>query len=80
LFAAAVACLSASPCLARSITIEDFSVAIQVDESSTLEVTETIRLRFEGQWNGIQRSIPVASRTANGLTHHIGLQIQDVSN
>ena len=41
---AAVACVSASPCLARSITIEDFSVAIQVDESSTLEVTETIRI------------------------------------
>jgi len=77
---AAVACLSGSPCLARSITIEDFSVAIQVDESSTLEVTETIRLRFEGQWNGIQRSIPVASRTPNGLTHHIGLHLQDVSN
>jgi len=77
--AAAVACLSAFPCLARSITIEDFSVAIQVDESSTLEVTETIRLRFEGQWNGIHRSLPVASRTPNGLTHHIGLQIQDVS-
>ena len=76
---AAVACVSASPCLARSITIEDFSLAIQVDASSTLEVTETIRLRFEGQWNGIHRSIPVSSRTPNGLTHHIGLQLREVT-
>ena len=76
---AALACLSASLCLARSIAIEDFSVAIEVDESSTLEVTETIRLRFDGQWNGIHRSIPVASRTPQGLTHHIGLHLQDVT-
>ncbi len=76
---AALVGLPSSRCLARSIAIEDFSVAIEVDESSTLEVTETIRLRFDGQWNGIHRSIPVASRTPQGLTHHIGLQLQDVS-
>ena len=71
--------LSASPSQGRSITIEDFSVAIQVAESSTLEVTETIRCRFDGQWNGVHRYIPVATSTPHGLIHHVGLHLQDVS-
>ena len=42
----------------RSIVIEDFDAAIGVTESAVVEVTETIRLRFTGSWNGIHRRIP----------------------
>lgn len=50
----------------RSIAIDDFDVAIEVDAAGTLAVTETIRLRFEGAWNGIHRLIPVEYRTPGG--------------
>jgi uncharacterized membrane protein YgcG len=63
----------------RSIAIEDFSVAIRVDESSSVEVEETIRLRFDGTWNGIHRFIPVESRSTNGVPHHIGLHVREVT-
>jgi hypothetical protein len=43
----------------RSIGIESFDATIVLDEAAELDVTETIRLRFEGAWNGIHRRIPV---------------------
>jgi len=52
--------------LARSIAIDDFDVSIDVAASGALEVTETIRLRFDGAWNGIHRLIPVEYRTPRG--------------
>lgn len=63
----------------RSISIEDFLVGIQVNEASSLDVTETLRLRFNGQWEGIHRFIPVESRSPNGVPHRIGLRLHDVT-
>ena len=46
----------------RSWRIEDFHADIRVLESGAIEVTETIRPRFNGSYNGIQRTIPVEYR------------------
>jgi hypothetical protein len=67
---ALLACLPATA-IARSIAIEDFDVSIDVDPAGTLAVTERIRLRFEGQWNGIHRLIPVEYRTPQGYAYRL---------
>ncbi len=43
----------------RSWRIDSFRADIRVDEAGDLHVTETIRPRFEGRYNGIYRVIPV---------------------
>jgi hypothetical protein len=58
----------------RSIVIERFDVDIDVRADGTIEVVETIRLRFTGSWNGIYREIPVEYRTPQGLNYTLRLQ------
>ena len=61
-------CPSPSPAAAqeRSWRIEDFHADIRVLESGSIEVTETIRPRFNGSYNGIYRTIPIEYRV-NGF-------------
>ncbi len=41
------------PLVARSLVHESFHADIRVFPDGELEVTETIRTRFEGSWNGL---------------------------
>ena len=43
----------------KSWEIASFRVDLSVDPAGTLDVRETIALRFVGSWNGIYRWIPV---------------------
>ncbi len=54
---------SAAAAQERSWRIENFHADIRVLESGAIEVTETIRPRFNGSYNGIYRTIPVEYRT-----------------
>jgi len=54
---------SAAAAQERSWRIENFHADIRVLESGVIEVTETIRPRFNGSYNGIYRTIPVEYRT-----------------
>lgn len=58
---------------ARSFVISRFDVVIQVLPSGELLVTETVRPRFEGAWNGIERLIPVEYRTPQGFNYTLVL-------
>ncbi|NDC54953.1 MAG: DUF2207 domain-containing protein, partial [Planctomycetia bacterium] len=78
-FAACLVWAAPAACLARSITIEDFAVAIDVDGAGMLDVVETIRLRFDGSWNGIHRRIPVVYRTARGEDYRLRLSVVAVT-
>ena len=60
-----------SPALARSLVLERFDVELQVLASGDLLVTETIRPRFEGSWNGLERQIPVDYRTPQGFNYRL---------
>ena len=68
----AIVCLPVSAAAAqeRSWRIEDFHADIRVSESGSIEVTETIRPRFEGRYNGIHRTILVEYRT-NGFRYKL---------
>lgn len=64
---------------ARSLTIESFDADIAVNPDGTVEVTETIRPRFIGAWNGIFRTIPIEYRTPHGLNYTLFLELQAIT-
>jgi hypothetical protein len=73
-----VACLLAGATAAqaqRTLAIERFHADVRVNADGTLDVTETIRARFTGSWNGIYRTIPVAYRTPQGFNYTLRLDI-----
>ena len=58
---------------ARSLAIERFDAEVVVARDATIEVTETIRARFTGAWNGLYRTIPVAYRTPQEFGYRLVL-------
>lgn len=62
----------------RSWRLESFHADIDVLENGTIEVTETLRPRFQGRYNGIFRTIPVEYRTA-GLRRDFRLSVAAVT-
>ena len=64
---------------ARSLTIESFEAGIVVSADGGIQVTETIRPRFVGTWNGIFRTIPVEYRTPQGMNYTLFLDILTVT-
>lgn len=78
----ALACLllAALPAAAqRTLVIERFDAAIQVNTDGTVDVEEVIRPRFTGSWNGIYRTIPIEYRTPQGLNYTLRLVIDSVT-
>ncbi len=75
-----IVCPPLSPAAAqeRSWRIENFHADIRVSESGSIEVTETIRPRFEGRYNGIYRTIPVEYRT-NGFRYKLYVSVEAVT-
>jgi uncharacterized membrane protein YgcG len=78
--AVALALIAAAPAAAqRTLVIERFDAAIEVNVDGTIEVDETIRPRFTGSWNGIYRTIPIEYRTPQGLNYTLRLIIDSVT-
>lgn len=61
----------------RSWHIEDFRAEILVQLDGTVRVTERIRFRFDGSFNGIYRDIPIEYRSAGGFNYT--LRLDDIS-
>lgn len=70
---------AASRVAARSIEIEDFEISVAVDHAGGLDVTKTLRLKFEGAWNGIIRSIPLQNVTSRGERRSLGVRLESVT-
>ena len=62
----------------RTIVLEEFDAVLEVEESGDLQVTERIRFRFSGSWNGIIRSLPVQYRTPQGFDYRLRLRDVEV--
>ncbi|HSB16951.1 MAG TPA: DUF2207 domain-containing protein [Bryobacteraceae bacterium] len=71
--------VGSTPAHARSLVIEQFQADIQVLSSGELLVTETIRPRFTGSWNGLKRDIPVEYRTPQGFNYTLLLELVSVT-
>ena len=57
---ACAALLLAAPLHARSLAIRGFDVEIIVRRDGTVHVTERITVYFQGEWNGLYRTIPIS--------------------
>jgi len=42
---------------------------VAVARDASIDVTETIRARFTGAWNGLYRTVPVVYRTPQGFDY-----------
>jgi hypothetical protein len=69
----------AAPAAARSLVIESFEADILVHADGTLDVTEVLRPRFTGSWNGIFRTIPVEYRHPMGFNYTLFLEVQSAT-
>lgn len=77
LLIAALAVLTTPAAAQRAIIITDFGARIVVNKDASVDVTETITARFNGQWNGIYRTVPVQYHTLQGLNWSI--RLSDIS-
>ena len=68
-----LAALFALPAAARTLRIRDFHAELLVLPDSSLDVTETIRVDFEGAWHGIYRTIPVEYAGPGGFNYSLFL-------
>jgi uncharacterized membrane protein len=64
---------------ARSLVIERFDADVVVSPEGVIYVTETIRPRFTGEWNGIFRTIPVEYRTPQGFNYTLHLDVESIA-
>ena len=62
----------------RLLDIRSFRSEILVRRDGSLHVKETITVRFQGEWNGIYRTIPVQYRTSQNLNYHLRLRVTGV--
>jgi hypothetical protein len=63
----------------RSLEIQEFNATLRVAEDGDLRVMEAIRVRFNGSWNGIYRSIPVEYRTPQNFSYRLFLRVESVT-
>ena len=71
--------LAAAPAAARELVIESFDVTVRVNRDGTIDVSEIIRPRFTGSWNGIYRTIPIEYRTPQGLNYTLFLEVESIT-
>ncbi len=67
-----------SPTQSRSWHIEDFHSDLRVFSTGAVEVTERIRVRFDGSFNGVYRTIPVEYRGTRGFNVTLRLDVAGV--
>ena len=62
----------------RTLEIASFDSDISVLTDGSLDITETISVRFTGSWNGIFRAIPVEYRTDSGANYTLRVAVQSI--
>lgn len=70
---------SIRPPVVRSWVIAGFSTDLHVLRSGDLDVTETIRVRFQGSFNGIFRTIPIEYRDPRGFAYTLRVDIRQIT-
>jgi hypothetical protein len=64
---------------ARDIDIRDYRVDAVVNRDGTVDVTETLRVRFTGFWNGIYRDISLQHMTGQGRKAKLDIDVLSVT-
>ncbi|MEJ2481895.1 MAG: DUF2207 domain-containing protein [Gemmatimonadota bacterium] len=63
---------------ARSWRIEDFHSEVRVLATGAIEVSERLRVRFDGSFNGIYRTIPIEYRDTRNFNVSLRLEVAGV--
>lgn len=63
----------------RQIHIRHMEVQYNALRSGRVEVTETFRVRFDGQWNGLERVLEARAARADGGTRRVDLDVRGAS-
>src|SRR3970040_2526874 len=63
----------------RTLVLEQFHAELLVQPNGDLEVTETIRARFSGSWNGISRNLSLAHLTAERRQERLDVDLVSIT-
>lgn len=63
----------------RDISIEHFDSNIVVRTDASIDVTETLRIRFDGSWNGIERDYSLDHETCQGRVRRLRMDVRSVT-
>jgi uncharacterized membrane protein YgcG len=59
----------------RSLLLEAFHATVEVEPDGDVEVTERLRPRFMGSWNGLLRDLSLQHRTATGRRARLNVEL-----
>ncbi len=76
---AALVLLPAGGTAQRTLVLESFDAVIHVQPNGDVEVTETLRARFQGSWNGIYRNLSLAHQTAEGRAERLDVDLVSIT-
>jgi hypothetical protein len=79
LLSLAAALASPAALHARDIVIRDYQSDAVVNRDGTTDVTETLRVYFEGSWNGIFRDLSLQHRTGQGQRARLSVDVLSVT-
>ncbi|MFC1661149.1 DUF2207 domain-containing protein, partial [Gemmatimonadota bacterium] len=79
LAAAFVAVVPGALAAQRTLTIESFDAELRVEPDGNVHVTETIRPRFQGSWNGIYRNLSLEHQTAEGRRERLDIDLTSIT-
>jgi len=79
LLAGSVPVLTSPLAAQRTLVIERFEAELRVEADGDVQVTETIRPRFTGSWNGIYRDLSLEHRTAEGGRERLDVDLTGVT-
>jgi len=74
--------LTALPCTLagqRSLVLERFDAELRVNLDGSLGVTETLRPRFTGSWQGIYRDLSLEHRTAEDWRERLDVELLSIT-
>jgi len=79
LLSLAAALAAPSALHARDIVIRDYRSDVVVNRDGTTDVTETLRVYFEGSWNGIFRDLSLQHKTGQGRNERLQAEVLGVT-
>jgi len=63
----------------RTLVIESFEAELRAAPDGDVRVTETIRPRFQGSWNGIYRNVSLEHQNAGGQRERLDLDLISIT-
>ena len=76
---ASLVLMSVRPLFARNWHIADFHDTVTISQSGRALVSERLSIKFEGEWHGIHRTIPIEYPGPHGTNYTLFLDIRSVT-